>query len=177
MSNEKADLKTALQKLTGTFLRDFVHCIECTVKSVDEEAFTCDVTAIGGDAETEIPSVKLSAESNDGFLLVPKVNSTVLVTFTDKGIAYVCMFSDIEKIAFLDGSFGGIIKITDLTNEINSRFTILKAAMLAGFTATDTAISALGGTPGAVAAYNAAIASFTNLNKTAYENTKIKHGT
>lgn len=170
-------LKKAIKQLAGTDLLDTVRVIACTVKSVNEDDFECDVTAIGGDATTEIPSVQLAAESNDGLLFIPKVDSTVIVTITDRGLAYISLFSDIEKIVFLDGTYGGIIKITDLTNEINNRYTILKAAMLAGFTATDASISALGGTPGAVTAYNAAIASFTNLNKSAYENTKIKHGT
>jgi hypothetical protein len=192
MSGLNDELRKAIRQLAGTDNVDLVGSFDCTVTSVDEDAFTCDVEAIGSNATTEIPGVRLAAEENDGFTLIPAVGSTVTVVVTDRGLAYVSMFSDIDKvvviigsskmviengqITFNDGTFNGLIKIDNLTTEINNRYTILKSAILAGFTAADASITALGGVAGAVTAYNGAIASFTNLNKTAYENTTIKHG-
>lgn len=173
-------LKQAIQQLAGTFNKDGVQVIQCTVDSVNEDAFECDVTAIGGVANTEIPSVSLSAEGNDGFNLIPEVGSTVLVTITDRGIAYVSMFSDITKviaivnetklviedgkITFNDGDFGGLIKIEDQTTKLNE----LVAELQTQLGLISTGITGAGGayTPG----------TLSQFNKNDYENTKIEHG-
>ncbi len=191
MSGLNDQIRKAVRQLAGTDLVDSVTAFDCTVVSVNEDEFTCVVDAIGDNATTEIPDVKLSSESNDGFTIIPAVGSTVTVVKTDRGLVYVSMFSDIDKvvivinntkltiedgqITFNDGTNNGLIKIDDLTTQIHNRYTILKNAMLAGFTATDVAITSLGGAAGSVTAYNAAIATFTDLNKTAYEDTTIKH--
>ena len=60
-------LKEAVQRLAGTFLKDNVHSFDATVTAVNEDEFTCDVIAIGGESGVEIPDVRLSSESNDGF--------------------------------------------------------------------------------------------------------------
>lgn len=173
-------LKQAIQQLAGTHNKDDVMSFDCTVDSVSENDFECDVTAIGGTATTKIPSVRLAAEANDGFTLIPKVGSTVTVTITKNGLAYVSMFSDIDKvkavinktkivmedgkITFNDGSFNGLIKIDSQTLKLNQLVDQLQAqlALIA------TGIAAGGGSysPG----------TLSTFNKTDYENDKIIHG-
>ena len=130
------ELKQAIQQLAGTHNKDDVMSFDCTVDSVDENKFECDVTAIGGTATTKVPGVRLASEANDGFTLIPKVDSTVTVTITKNGLAYVSMFSDIDKvkaiindtkivmedgkITFNDGSFDGLVKVIELTEKLNN---------------------------------------------------------
>lgn len=179
-------LKEAVQRLAGTFLKDNVHSFDATVTSVNEDEFICDVIAIGGNSDVEIPGVRLSSESNDGFTLIPSIDSTVTIIMTDKGIPYVAMYSDIDKaiviiegskliieknkITFNDGINGGIIKIQELTTSINNKFTLLKSAIVEGFTAQASIDGSVG-----LNAFNGAIAADQPLNKDSYENTKIKH--
>jgi hypothetical protein len=180
------ELKEAIQRLAGTFLKDNVHSFDAAVIAVNEDEFTCDVKSIGSNSEVEIPNVRLSSESNDGFTLIPSIDSTVTIIMTDKGIPYVAMYSDIDKaiviiegskliieknkITFNDGLNGGIIKIQDLTTSINNRFSLIKTALVAAFTAQASIDGSVG-----LNAFNSAIASDQPLNKDTYENTKIKH--
>lgn len=129
-------LRQAIQQLAGTHNKDGVLTFDCTVDSVSEDDFECEVTPIGGNANTKIPGVRLAAEANDGFTLIPKVGSTVTVVITTRGLAYVSMFSDLEKvkviinettvtiedgkITFNDGSFDGLVKVIELTEKLNN---------------------------------------------------------
>jgi hypothetical protein len=135
-----------IQKLAGTFNIDLVQIIVATVDSVDEAAFTCDCTATSGDANTSIPSVKLNAEANDSFTLIPKVGSTVIIINSTRNDYFVFKVEEIEKIicvvgnqsytmdstgfVFNDGNFGGMAKtgvvatrLNLIENKINALFT------------------------------------------------------
>lgn len=126
--NQKRELSEAVQKLAGTFLKDFLSVMACTVTAVNEESQTCNCTPIGGDSTTELQNVLLTAEENDGLLLIPEVGSTVLVAITKRNEPFVLMFSNIAKviivastaIQFNDGSLGGLIKIQNLVDRINN---------------------------------------------------------
>lgn len=181
MSGLNDQLIQAIRQIAGVHLKDNVYTFDCTVDSVKESDFECDVIAIGGNATTKIPSVRLAAEANDGFTLIPKVGSTVTVTITDRGLAYISMFSDIDKvkvvinktlititdgeIKFNDGSFGGLIKIEAITNKLNQ----LVAQVQAQLPLIAAGIAAGGGSysPG----------TLSSFVKTDYENDKINHGT
>jgi hypothetical protein len=144
MSDWKQELRKAIRQLAGTDNIDGVTSFDCTVDSVNEDEFTCDVTAIGGNATTTVPGVRIASESNDGFKLIPKVGSTVTIVMTERGLAYVAMYSDIEKVVFMDGTYGGIVKVKDpldltagllnkvnnLENQQNQILTILKAVSI-----------------------------------------------
>ena len=164
-------LKQAVQQLAGTHQKDWVQIIPCTVDSVDDQLMTCDVTPIGGDADTSLPSVRLNASNTDGFVTTPTVDSVVLVGITSRGVAYVCMFSEIDSIQFLDGSLGGLIKIDNLKTQWDSNVTAIKAATAAGF----SALAFLDG-GASLAAFNGAATGVLNLNKTTLENDKFLHG-
>lgn len=165
-------LAEAIQQLAGTHLWDQVSFIPCNVDSVDEPNMTCDVTPIGGNSDTSIPGVKLAAEATDGFVFTPTVDSTVIVCLTKRGVAFVAMFSEIDKIQYLDGTFGGLIKIDNLKTQWDANVTAIKAACAAGF----TALSGLDGGASLIA-FNAAASGILNLNKTPLENDKFTHGT
>ncbi len=173
MGSENRDLAEAIKKLSG--FEDLTeNSFACKVSNVDTTKYTCDCSPINGDAD--YLGVKYNANGLKGFVLEPKEDSVVIITVTSETTAYVSMVSEVEQIYLNGDGDGGLIKITDITNELNNRYTVLKNIFLAIATAADTGISSAGGTPGVVTAYNAIQASLTSLNKTAYENTKIKHG-
>lgn len=189
---ESDKLKKCIQQLAGTFNKDIVDLIACTVNSVDEDNFICDCTAISGDSTTKIPGVKLNAEANDGFLMVPSLDSTVMVVASERNGHYVLMYSDIEKVVCIidsnnkfefspngfvwnGGSNGGLIKIQNLKIQYDANIAAIKNAVASALTVIDTQLVALGQPGGTVTVFNTAAASIANLNLTPLENTKIKH--
>ena len=112
MSHEK-NIEKAIQRLAGTYLKDIVSILVCNVDSVDADNRVCDCTPIGGDAATQLPGVQLCAENNNGLVVFPKVDSTIIVALSTKNTAFVLMYSDVDKVQFMDGTYGGIIKVKD----------------------------------------------------------------
>ena len=187
MSTENRKLRAAIQQLAGTFNKDLVDILACTVNSVS--GFTCDCTPISGDGGSMIPGVKLNAENNDGFLIVPAVGSTVLVAHSTRNNYYVFMYSDIDKvICIIDnnnsyefssagfiwngGSKGGLVNINDLKTQLNT----LQAEINTLKTLTGTAItvySAAIDSGASAATFNAA--TLPQINLTTLEDPKIKH--
>jgi hypothetical protein len=131
----------AIQKITKTQLADPVTVVGCTVNSVDLSQRSCDCTTIGGDTALDIPNVLLMPEVDDGFLLVPSINSTVFVTYSNRQVPYVVLFSAIDQVVFTcgnaqviiqdgliqlgDGSYGGLIQIQQLVVKLNNLETAL----------------------------------------------------
>lgn len=139
-----------IQKLSGTFNKDFVQLMACTVNSVDPLAFTCQCTAISGDSATDITAVQLNAEANDGLIVFPAVGSTVIVANSTRNGYYVFMYSDITGVScvidgnnsynfdsngfvFNGGALGGIGKTSVISSQLNNVETAinqLKAAVI-----------------------------------------------
>lgn len=190
MSDLNDQLKQAIKQLAGTHNRDDVFSFDCTVDSVSEDDFECDVTAIGGNATTKIPSVRLAAEANDGFTLIPSVGSTVTVTVTTRGLAYVSMFSDIDKvivvinetklviedgkITFNDGSFEGLVKVVELTEKLNNLEKKVNDMISKYDTHTHPGVTAGFASSGPIA--GAPITPLTATVQSDIENDKIIHG-
>lgn len=136
----------AVQRLAGTQLSDEVYIIPATVTAVNLDSNTIDCEPIGGNAITDMPSVQLTAEVDDGFLLIPAIGSTVLVLFSKRQPPYVTMFSELqgvqvtigdkaiemsgEKTIFNSGSFGGLIKINDLVAKLNNVENLLNSLIV-----------------------------------------------
>lgn len=89
-----------------------------SIVSVDATAKTCVVKTL--DTELEIPDVRLQAAPGKGFFLKPKVGSFVVITSFQDFEYVVVMYSDIDEIILLDGSYGGLIKISDLVSRMNA---------------------------------------------------------
>lgn len=125
--SDKRQISEAIQRLSGTFMQDSVKLFLASVDSVNEAERTCDVTPLTDNATTSYPSVLLMAESDDGVLIVPTIGSNVIVNVSKRGVAYVCMFSEVDKVTiitktltqFNDGSFGGLVKVQELVDKIN----------------------------------------------------------
>ncbi|MES2382599.1 MAG: hypothetical protein V4538_16240 [Bacteroidota bacterium] len=173
-------IRELIQQLAGTFNVDVVTSFDCTVDSVNEDNFTCDVTAIGSNATTNVPEVRLASESNDGFKIIPKIGSTVTIIKTKRGVAYVSMFSDISKIIFMDGSLGGMVKVIPLVTKLN----VLEAHVNAIKGVVSAIIAAGTSSPGTPVTNATLAAYFSAFNVTAIipterddiENTLIQQG-
>lgn len=129
-------IREAVRKLAGTQFSDEVFVLEATVTSVQIETRTCTCETIGGKGVTDIENVRLMAEVEDGFLIIPEIGSTVIVSYAKNLSPYISMFSNVNKvlavvgnssleiidgaITFNDGSFGGLIKIEDLVTKLNN---------------------------------------------------------
>jgi len=194
MSTESDEIKKCIKQLAGTFGLDVVDLIVATVtdNSIAETEWTVTCKPINDSATTEIKSVKLNAEKNDGFLIVPAIDSTVLVISSGINDYYILMYSDVEKIVCVidnnnsytfsssgfvwnDGLNGGLIKIDNLKTQYDTNLAAIKSSVNAALTLIDTQLSALGQPGGSNTAFNAAAAAILNLNKTTLENTKILH--
>jgi hypothetical protein len=92
------DIRTAIQKLAKS---DLFESILGTVKEVDPDKKTCTVQPL--DDQPEILEVRLSAvESPDkGVILIPTVESFVIVGQTANEQPHVIMFSEIDSVSTL----------------------------------------------------------------------------
>lgn len=94
-----SDLKKLIQALADP--DEEIYSLACTVRSVN--GLTCECVPVNGDAD--IVDVRLIAdESVNQYVLVPKENSIVLVSFLNKNAGYVSMVSEIEKIYYKNGA-------------------------------------------------------------------------
>lgn len=154
-----SNIKDLIQQLAKTENTD---CILCTVNSIDLTAKTCYCIPINGDAD--LIDVKLIANDNKGFLLIPEVDSVVIVSNIQNSSYYVSMFSKVSEIQLNGDDYNGLIKIDDLTTSLNTIINNINTQL--GLIATG--ISTGGGS------YTPTL--LTTLNKTTYENTTVKHG-
>ncbi len=136
-------------------------------------ANTCDVELL--DSGFDITGVRLQAETQDGFLCVPAIDSMVIIAPIDDFEYVVVMFSQLDSIKMLDGSYGGLIKISDLItklnnleNKVNSIITTFNAHVHTGVT-TGGGSSAISPTP--------ITGTLTPTQIADIENDLITHGT
>lgn len=130
------ELIEAIRRITGTTLSDKVYIFPAEVVSVNEAERTCIVEALGAEERVTIEGVKLMAAVDDGLLLIPSVESTVIVIQNTHGDPYVSLFSEVTKIvsivgessievtsgkiAINDGKLGGLVKVGALTDKLNA---------------------------------------------------------
>lgn len=134
----------------------------CTVDSVDLVNRTCYCIPINEDAD--ITEVRLMANIDNGFLLIPEVNSIVVVSFLSDSSAYVALVSKVSEVQLNGTNFNGLIKIDEQTAKLNQLVTELQTQL--GLIATGIAAGGGSYTP----------ATLSTFNKTDYENIKIKQG-
>lgn len=143
----KDSLKIAIQQLAGTHLEDKTHLAIAQVVSVDVNACTCTVDQVSGKTSAKRFTVYLMPDVGDGLLLVPAIDSTVIIAWSDRNKPYVAMFSDLQdvyldatgKITLNQGTEGGLVKVRDLVIRLN----LIENA----FNALNSKVNALAPTP------------------------------
>lgn len=172
MDDNAQAIRDAIRRLSGTFNRDNVRTILCVVDEVDVDARTCSVTSKNDTAEISIPDISLMVNINDGWLIIPKVGSEVYVTLTTRGLGWVSFFSQIEdvfliasgKIQFNDGTYGGLVRVAELTEKLNAMVTLINAQL-------DLIASGIATAGGAYSPTH-----LDQYSKDDYENPDITHG-
>lgn len=179
--NQQRKIREAVQKMSGTWLKDYASFIDCEVVSVDMDNRLCDCKAIGGDSDFDVPSVQLMPEPNDGQLIIPKIGSAVRVGITQRNEPFVVMFSEIDTVymvaetlyQFNDGTFGGLTKTQELKTQLDKMNDQLQAVIdsLSGWTAVPN-----DGGAALKTYFNAQISGKLEADFSEIENSLITHG-
>lgn len=175
------EIKAAIKEIAGTN-KDLSGIYVCSVSSVDIDNRTCDCVIISGDADNEIPNVRLSAEPNDGFIIEPEVGSTVIVNASSRNDPFIVMFSEVknvyltasDKITFNDGSYGGLVKVDDLVQRMNNIENKVNDVILFVNTHMHYGVTPGGGSSGTPTDF--VPGSLTLTNSSQLQNPKIVHG-
>jgi hypothetical protein len=154
------DLRDALRSLVKPNNDGFAKV--CTVDSIDLDKLICYCIPLNGDAD--LVGVRLMANIDNGFLLIPELNSIVVVSFLSDSSAYVSLVSKVSEVQLNGKNFNGLIKIDEQTAKLNQLVNELQAQLVL----ISNAIVALGGS------YSAGVIS--TFNKIDYENTTILQG-
>jgi hypothetical protein len=110
------ELRDALKSLTKP--NNDGYSKVCTVDSVDLVNRTCYCIPVNEDAD--ITEVRLMANIDNGFLLIPEVDSIVVVSFLSDSSAYVSMVSKVSEIQLNGTNYGGLIIVAELTDKLNN---------------------------------------------------------
>lgn len=113
--NEIQDIKDAIKRIVGDMR---TYSVMCTVSDINATNGICNCTPIDGSAI--LTGVKLNANSKDGFKLIPKNNSVVIVTLINKTTGYVSMVSEVDEIHLNGTNQDGVVKVNSLVNRLNN---------------------------------------------------------
>lgn len=156
--NEVTTIKEAIRSVIPDMNN---YSVICTVSDIDLVKCICNCTPKDGGAV--LVNVRINASNKDGFKLIPKNNTDVVVTLINNTTGYVSMVSEVDEIHLNGVTFGGIVKIVEQTAKLNQLVAELQAQLVL--------ISA--GLAGVGVSYTPA--TLSQFNKTDYEDTKIKH--
>lgn len=150
--------------------------VPCTVipGTVNLVTNTCDCQPINGDAK--FLDVRIQAGDGKGVVIIPADNSVVLVQPINAHSGYIALFSNVQSIKLLDGTFGGLIKIQDLVTKVNNLESKVNTINGALKTHTHAGVTTGAGTSGTSPAFSA-ITDLTPTQRAELENDKITHGT
>lgn len=106
--------------------RESFYSVTGKAINIDETARTCELESIEGDANRAGIRLQSVEDGTTGFVIIPKEDSFITVTFTDKRTGFVSLTSEIEKILidtdlvqYNGGDNGGLINISDLVTQMN----------------------------------------------------------
>ena len=190
-SSSSRDIQFAIRQLAGVLGLKQATFVTANVDSVQEADRTLTVTTILGESSSTITGVNLQSEPNDGFILVPTVNTEVIVCIMPDNSAYMFKCNDIDKIICVidstnsyifdtngfvwnGGSNGGLVKVIDLTTKLNNLENLVNDLVTKYNTHTHTTTCASGaGTASPTTATETT--SLTPTVRANIENTKISH--
>ena len=116
MGSQSRDIAEAIRALSG--MDDLQYeSILCNVSNIDTTKMLCTCIPINGDADFE--EVRLNANYQKGFVLVPKNNSVVVVSQISNEVAYISMVSEVDQIYLAGDDNGGLVKVSELVDKIN----------------------------------------------------------
>lgn len=94
-------------------------------KVLSVDGHTCNVETL--DTETEILDVRLQADDSNGILVKPAIDSFVIIAPYADFEYVVVMFSAVDEITLLDGSYGGLTKTQELKTQLDKTNDVVQA--------------------------------------------------
>jgi hypothetical protein len=128
------DIKSAIIQLSGRTNYNDIHLYECRVQSINKDNQTAEVITING-PEIVLNSVRLTATTGDSSYRIPSIKSIVFVLTTPLTEPFIVLYSELDgeniqtdtevtitspKVALNGEDYGGLIKIEDLVEKINT---------------------------------------------------------
>ena len=163
-----ANIQDLIQRLAKTDSENYSKV--CKVIAVNDTF--CDVQPINGDAP--ISDVKLvGSKTETPFILIPKVDSLVVVTYTSNSTAYIALVSEIESVKIRGDANGGLVKVEDLVNKLNALENQVND-ILTALKGIVVPLAPSGTYP--LAGSFATIVNLQTTSKSDLENDKVKHG-
>lgn len=148
------------------------YSVACTVESIDLINNTCYCVPLNGGAD--IQEVRLMADNKNGFLLIPKVDSIVIISFIGDSSAIVSMVSQVSEVQLNGKNFDGLVKVNPLVDKVNALENKINA-ILNALKTTTIPLAPSGSYPFAPL-YTAINAISPITQKSDLENTKILQG-
>jgi len=150
-----------------------IYCQLAKVLSVDETARSCEVEYPQGGTDSEV-RLQAKMEITEGIVLIPKVNSDVLIGYLSENVAFVISTAEIDKVIITignselkiesstitmnGGNLGGLVKVSPLVSAYNNVVTDMLAIQ--------TLFTGIGLT---------FVPQTTLKTDSNFENTKVKH--
>lgn len=108
-------IKDAIRQINKS---ESTYSVVCTVSDIDLVNGVCNCTPINEDAI--LVNVRLNADNKDGFKLIPKDGSIVVVTLINNTTGYIAMVSEVDEIHLNGVNHDGLVKISDLIEKLNN---------------------------------------------------------
>jgi len=166
--NEITDIKDAIRRINPQTNN---YSVVCTVSEIDTAKCVCNCTPIDGSAI--LVNVRINASDKDGFKLIPKDGSSVLVTLINKTTGYVAMVSEVDEIHLNGINEDGIVKVNDLVTKLNNLENKVNT-IIATFNA-HTHVASSFGSP-TTTPPSPVVGTLTPTVKIDLENIKVLHG-
>ena len=102
-----SEIAEYIREIAGTNLKAQMTMFDAKVISVSVDERTCVVELIGGKTSGRL-TARLMASVDDGCLMVPTVDSTVIICMSEFVEPYVAMCSGVDSIVWLGGEYDGV---------------------------------------------------------------------
>ena len=153
----------------------------CKVLSVSADpttgVMTCDCEP--DDNSATVYDVTLLADypaSQAGFILVPKVNSLVQVSFNNANKGFVSMVSQVDFIYLNGNDYGGLVQVQPLVDKLNNLENLIND-LATKYNSHTHVLTLSSGTGTAAQTVSLETTTLTNTQKADLENTTVLHGT
>lgn len=185
------DIIYAIRKIAGVDGLKKASFMSASVDSVQEAERTISCTVVLGEGELKLTDVNLQSEPNDGFILIPAVDTDVLICMMPDNSAYVVLCNDIDKIICVinnnnsyvfdsngfvwnGGNNGGLVKVIELTQKVNNLENLVNDLVTKYNTHTHV-LTLSAGTGTAAPTTSVETTILTPTQRADIEDTKIKH--
>ena len=176
------DIRQAIRKIVEQYLvtnkpSDSKICKVISVSAGPASAVQlCDCKPLDGSAIVRDVNLLTSYANNKaGFILVPKLNSLVQISFTDDCDAFISMVSEVDFIYLNGNDYGGLVQVQALVDKLNNTESRLNKIIDAFTTWTPTPND--GGLALKTQITAAMLTPVVETQKAELENTTVLHGT